>query len=543
MSQNSIFGLNSGFDTAQVVDQLIELQSRPIDINLAKREDQVTRLTTFQDLKSRLQSFRTTLNTLNKDTRFISTKGVFTPTGSTTTQIVDISTTSTASSGTFTLEVTQLAREAKISTAGYESITSTVPTGTLELIVGGKTTLINIDSTNNTLDGLRLAINNSGAEVQANLINDGNGSTPFRLSISALQTGSANTLSARIFGGAIGVGEFDLLNFTETQSPQDALLKLDGIDITKSSNVISDVIPGATLTLNGTGTGQIKLSTDLTAIRDKVNDFISGYNSLIQFIQEQSSFDPETLETGLLFGNFAVSNLQNLLRSTVSGKVTGITGEFEFLSQVGVTTQSDGTLVLETDALNEALTQNVGNVAELFSSRGTVDNVNVTFIGFTDKTQAGTYEIRVFNGQPQIRKQGETEFVDAPGSGNFFAGPEGHDSEGLNFRLANLADGDYGTITVSIGVAETLNRQIDFLTDSTQNGPLTSEINTITKTIDDLDETLFKLDERLKEFERNIRERFTNLEIILGRLNTQRESFASSIANIQGIFGAQKKNG
>ncbi|MFQ5482478.1 MAG: flagellar filament capping protein FliD [Nitrospinaceae bacterium] len=472
----SVFGVNSGFDTAKVVDQLILLQSRPIEINLAKRDAEVEKLNALQDLKSRLQTFKTTLNTFNTESRFIATQGTFTQTGTTTTDIAQITTTSTATSGTFTLEVTTLAREAKTASPGFAAISSTVSQGFLELVVGGKTTLIKIDSTNDTVDGVRLAINNSGVAATANFVDDGDATNPIRLVISGNKTGVANAVSARIFTAGIGVGEITTLAFTQTQAAQDAALKLDGIAITKSSNVISDVISGAILTLSGTGTGDVKISTDLTEIRQKVTDFVSGFNDLNSFVSDQASFDPDTLETGVLFGNFAVQNLQNQLRSTATGKVQGTTGQFNFLSQVGITTQSDGTLVLETSKLNDALNLDVGNVAELFSSKGAVTNSNVTFIGFTQETEPGTYDIRVSGGQAQIRKQGETTFLNAVGSGNFFSGPVGHSSEGLNFRLSSLVDANYGAITVSIGTGEQINRLITNLTDTTLNGPLASEI-------------------------------------------------------------------
>ncbi len=530
----SIFGAQAGFDTAKVVEQLIALQNRPIDINLAKRDVQVEKLETFEDLKTRLGTFKTVLNTLNKGSRFISTQGNFTGSGTTTTDIVDITTTSTATSGTFTISVSQLAREAKLTSEGFASLDTTIPQGTLELVVGGTTTLININATNNTVDGLRLAINNSGAEVTANFVNDGS-DNPIRLTLSGNNTGADNTVSARIFTTGLGVGETTQLSFTETQSSLDALLELDGISISKSSNTVTDIITGAIIKLQGTGEGNIQLSTDFDSIRDKVTNFVSEYNNLTEFIQNLVSFNADTLESGSFLGNFAIQNLQNILRGTVSGEVSGVQGPFGFLSQIGITTQSDGKIVLETAKLNDALQADLGNVSDLFSSRATVSNVNTTFIGFLETTQAGTYDIRVQNGVPQIRRQGETAFVDATGTGNFFAGPEGHASEGLNFRLASLADGDYGTITLAIGVAESLNRKISFLTDSTQNGPVTSEINTITQTIDNLDDTLLSLDTRIAEFEKNIRERFSNLEIILGRLNTQSQTFASSIASIQNL--------
>lgn len=318
-------------------------------------------------MKARLGSFKTVLNTLNKESRFISTQGSFSGTGTTTTDIVDITTTSTATSGTFTLSVSQLAREAKLTSEGFASLEATIPSGTLELIVGGNTTLIDINSTNNTVDGLRLAINNSGAEVSANFVNDGS-ANPIRLVISGNQTGAENTVSARIFTNGLGVGEQTQLSFTETQTPLDALMTLDGISISKSSNTVTDIINGAILKLKGTGDGNIQLSTDLGAISDKVTDFVTEYNDLTEYIQELLSFNPETLESGAFLGNFAIQNLQNILRGTVSGEVSGTQGPFSFLSQVGITTQSDGKIVLENSKLNDALQSDLGNVADLFQA-------------------------------------------------------------------------------------------------------------------------------------------------------------------------------
>ena len=156
----------------------------------------------------------------------------------------------------------------------------------------------------------------------------------------------------------------------------------------------------------------------------------------------------------------------------------------------------------------------------------------MTFIGFTSDTQPGGYNIRVTDGVPQLAASGSTTFVDAVGNGNFFAGAEGTDAEGLNFRIASLIDGDYGNISLSIGVAEITNRVLANLTDASLEGPLEAEI-------EDFDDTLLQLEGRIILFEENIRERFTNLEVVLGRLNSQKAAFESSIAGIQSLFSGK----
>ncbi len=535
MAETSIFGIQSGFDTADVVSKLIQLQGRPIELKLAQVELEEEKLNAFQDLKSQLQVFKNSLASINTESRFISNKGEFSKTSGDG-DVVEINPTSLSTSGSFTLEVTQLAKESKITSAGFESITSEIQQGIFEIKVGDKTTFIQIDSSNNSLDGLRLAINNSGADVQASFINDGSGSTPVRLLLSGTKTGAENSVTARLFTSSIGTGEFDAMTFTETQTAQDALLKLDGIDIVKSSNTVNDVVQGTILNLVSIGSGTIEVKTDREEIKTKIFDFVDGYNQLFEFLRDQLTFDEETLETGLLFGNFMVQNLQNTLRSVTTGEIDGLKGANSFLAQIGITTQSDGTLIVDSTKLDEALLGDSQSVAELFASKGIASNSAVTFVGFTDKTQAGSFEVRVLGGVPQLRKIGEPNFTNATGTGNFFAGAEGTSAEGLNFRIGTSVDGDYGTIDLTMGVAEQLNSEISALLDTTQNGPLESEIKTVTNTIDDLNETIFDMDERLELFEQNIRDRFINLELILGRLNTQRQAFSNSIESIKSAF-------
>jgi len=329
------------------------------------------------------------------------------------------------------------------------------------------------------------------------------------------------------------------ISFETTQTARDASLLLDGVSITKSSNTVTDVISGAALKLQSAGSGTISLSTDTEAITTKVSDFVDEFNDISLFLAEQLALDSETEETGVLFGNFAVQNLQQILRSSISSKVTGISGDYTYLSQIGITTQSDGTIILDTDDFSDALVGDIENVSQLFSSNGSVTNSSVAYVGFTSDTEPGYYDIQVSNGVPQLSNSGASTFVNASGSGNFWAGSSG-DSTGLNFRISSLTDGSYGQISLSIGVAEILNRELKDMVDSSLNGPLVTELDTIKETVDDYNETLLEQAERLLEFEESLKARFTNLEIVLGRLNAQKDTFNSALAGIQNIFSKRK---
>ena len=196
MAQTAIFGINSNLDTGGIIDNLVALQRSPIDIVEAKRALEDAKLLSFQDLRGRLQTFKSILTTFNTEAEFLATKSSFANTNATdTNSVVSLSTSSQASSGTFSLTVNNLARETKIVSAGFASTSGAVTQGDIVIIVGTTSATITIDSTNDTADGLRLAINNSGLDVKATFLNDGSSTNPVRLVISGTQTGADNSVS------------------------------------------------------------------------------------------------------------------------------------------------------------------------------------------------------------------------------------------------------------------------------------------------------------------------------------------------------------
>ena len=548
MAQTAIYGINSNLDTGGIIDNLISLQRSPITTVEAKRALEDAKLLSFQDLRDRLQTFKGVANTLNTEARFLSTKADFSNNNATdTNSVVSLSTNSQASSGTYSLSVSNLARESKLVSAGFSSTSGAVTQGVINIVAGTASAAITIDSTNNTVDGLRIAINNSGLDVNATFLNDGSSTNPLRLVLSGTKTGTDNvvtiqptssTTSTFLFGTGIQTSSqvgTNLVDFTETQSAQNANFFIDGIAVSKSANVVSDVIDGTILTLDSTGSGTVTLSSDSDAIKDKVQAYIDGYNELASHLTSELSLETETGETGVLFANFTIQNLQQKLRETITTQILGVTGDFSYLSQIGIRTVSDGTLTLDDGDFTDALAANISNISQLFSSSSATSSSAVTFIGFTNNTLPGSYDIRVQNGVPQIASSGSTTFTDAVGSGNFYAGAEGTDAEGLNFRISSLNDGDYGKLNLSIGVAQITNRILANLTDASLNGPLEAEIDSATETIKDFDETIVQMEERVVIFEETLKQRFTNLEVILGRLNSQRDAFNQSIAGIQAL--------
>ena len=544
MAFTSIFGIKSGFDSASLVQKLIALQARPMDLKLAQLQAKETELEAFQSLRTQLQTFQSVINGMGTVDRFNQTAADFTVTAGTG-NILSIATSSSASVGTHDITVNAMAQETTLlSDTGYASVNDVVPSGAggasttfhIELNVGGALTLVNLNATDTVQDVVD-AINASGADVTASAIDDGSGVNPIKIVIQGNQPGTTNAVSAFQYrnpgGGSAQVTEG---TFTAAQAASDASVTVDGITFARSTNTISDIIPGVTLNLESLGSGTLTISTDNTAITGNIQDFVDAFNKLTGFIDEQTEFNPETFATGIMFGNSSVQRLESNLRRIATGQVTGTGGTFEFLSQIGITTQNDGKLSLDEVKLDAALTTDLDSVVSLFTSSGSASDANVTFVGYTDNTVAGTYDVQVVGGVPQLSPAGAGTFVDAVNNGSYFTGAVGTDAEGLSFSMASLVDASYGTITLSVGVIPRLNQEISVLLDSSQQGPLTSELDSITESIDDLNETLLRMDDRLELFERNIRQQFVNLEIILGRLDAQRNAFQQALQNLGSAF-------
>ncbi|CAI2718042.1 flagellar filament capping protein FliD [Nitrospina watsonii] len=535
MAITSIFGLQSGFNTSEVVEQLIALQQRPLEAKVSERELQIDKLDLFKELRTLAGSFKSLVRTMDIRDRMLNKVGDFL--GDTSTAKVGVNTSVNSPTGAFDINVTQLAQTGIVqSDDRFSAATDTYNPGLdgefFRITVGSTVTDITVGG-DETVQEIVDLINASAADVTAKVVDDGS-ATPISIVIEGNQTGSSQDVTARYFEG--GTDQF----FTSIQTAQDSTFTLDSISYTRSTNTVNDVITGTTLSLDALGSGTINISIDTDNIRTKIEDFVKQFNEVQTFIDEQAFFDSDTLESGPLFGQFSVRNLEETLSNLVSSQVTGLSSSFSFLSQIGISTQDDGTLVLDSAKLSSALVSDPEGVANLFITSGSATDANVDFLNANSKTEQGTFELQVTGGVPELRKVGEASFTAAvQGPGSTFIGAAGTSAEGLVFSIDSselASNGSKGTIAVSIGVAEKLDRVLTFNTDTTQNGPLMGDINTTTEQIEDLNEVILRLDDRLKLFEDRIRNQFIQLEVILGQLDAQRKAVESSLSNLSGLL-------
>jgi flagellar hook-associated protein 2 len=226
---------------------------------------------------------------------------------------------------------------------------------------------ITIASTD-TLANIATKINDAGVGASASIINDGSSGSPFRLSISSRNSGSAARL---VFDGS-GVG----LTSTSLVKGQDAVLiyggganGTGGLLSTSATNNVTGLVPSLTLGLTGVGSTSVSVTSDTSQVATAVQSFVTNYNAVITNIANVTNFDAaNNANIGILFGNSTVLQVQQALgtfantnyNSSIGGTLTG-------LGSIGITVGTDGTLTLDSDTLNSVLASDPTDVQNLFT--------------------------------------------------------------------------------------------------------------------------------------------------------------------------------
>ncbi len=360
-------GVGSGLDLDSILTSLEESKEASLLTPITNQETSVNaEITAYGTLTSALTKLQTAAEALADSSLYESLTTSLSGSG------VTAATTSDAVAGTYKLEVTQLAQAQSLTTDGVASKTTALGTGTLTLQVGSEDAVsITLTSSNNTLEGIRTAINASGAGVTASIVNDGSG-TPYRLVLTSDSTGTESEMTvsytsddstdaaSSLFGYDGSTG-----NMTQTVEALDAQLTINGISITSQTNTVEDALQGVTLNLSATGSSQtLTISQDTDAIYDAVSAFVTAYNSYVSTVDTLTSYDADADTAGELLGDSTTRRISTKLSSDLYSAVGS--GTFSYLSQLGISLEVDGTLSIDEDTLTAAITDNIDAVSEFF---------------------------------------------------------------------------------------------------------------------------------------------------------------------------------
>jgi len=382
-------GIGSNLDVNSIVSQLMAVERRPL-VQLDSREAAFqAQLTAFGSLKGAVAAFQNAMLGLRDAGRF----GSFSA-QSGNPAVVAATAATTASPGNYMVNVTALAVPQVLQAQGLPSISAAGSTGAVTLQLGdGARHSISVDATNNTLSGLRDAINAAQDDVEATIINDGSPS-PFRLLLTAARGGASNTinLAHTLSAGAL---KDALDGVTEAQAPVNASVNVNGVSISGAANQLADAIPGVMLTLNATGSSRITVSRDTAQVQGAVQGFVKAYNDLSSTVATLTAYNAATGRGGTLVGNSAAISVQTQLRAAAGSALAGVSGELSRLSQVGVEFDRNGRLALDAARLNAAIASRPDDIASLFALRGRSTSDLVQFVSSGSASQPGAYEVHI----------------------------------------------------------------------------------------------------------------------------------------------------
>ncbi|GAA7767698.1 MAG: flagellar hook protein [Burkholderiaceae bacterium] len=399
MAALDFLGIGSNMQLGTLLDQLATAERLPLKALETQNTAYQAKLSGYGTIKSMLSAFQASANSLAKLDTFGAVKAQVS-----NSDVMTVATGANAIAGNYNVNVKSLAQAQSLAGAGQLKQDAIIGTGTLTFefgVTGGydadpasptygtyvnptftptadSAKTVTIDSSNQTLQGIRDAINKANMGVKASIINDGSG-TPYRLVLNSEKTGEA--MSMRITGSSPELQA--LAGYDPVAGPQpggmkevvratNAQLTINDIAITSASNVVTDAAQGVTMTLKKTGTTSMTLTQDLDSIKAAVQGLATAYNNLQSATKQLTAFDVKSGTKAALTGDGVLRGIQSTLRSVLNTPEAGMRdGAATTLAQLGVTLQKDGTMSVDTKKLDAALAGNLADVTALFGGDGT----------------------------------------------------------------------------------------------------------------------------------------------------------------------------
>ncbi|WP_334018930.1 flagellar filament capping protein FliD [Alteromonas sp. S015] len=374
-------GVGSGLDLEAIISATIQASNQPKLQKFSERESELSvQLTSIGAIKSVMSKLQDVFEGLSDPEEFNKrTANVRQPdSASSLGDLVSVSADNTATTGSFDISVSQLAQGSRAKSDPASTFTSadeviTSSASTLTFSAGANSFDIDIEA-GATLEDIRQAINDASGSfgVSANIINTGSESL---LVIESFEAGAGNDLVItnnnaeldRLSTVANGGGAGGMTIAAEDVA-QDAIIEVDGIQITNSSNVFSDAVQGLSITARRVSeSGEVAnadVNFDREGVTTKIDEFIAAFNNTIDMISQQS-----TLVSSPLFGDATVRSIKNQLTNALTNQISGA-GSFETIFDIGLSLNESGKLEKQNvvRSVEEALDEDFANVGKLFTN-------------------------------------------------------------------------------------------------------------------------------------------------------------------------------
>jgi len=422
-----ISGLSSGFDWRSMIDQLMEVEHRRVDVIENKKSDYEAQLKEWQSFNTKLQALNTAVEDLKDPESF----NLFATSMSSDnpsylgSDLLSVHTNSFAARGTYLIQVTNLATAEKLSSNPFTSRSEMLGSAYAgDIVINGQAiTIHETDSLAHVAEMINNA--NTGTNptgVTASIINYA--PNDYRLIVTSDETGadgiSLSDGSAGTLVQAFGWQDNQIVAGT------DAVVEIDGVAVTRSSNVIDGVIAGITLSLKAESdstTITLNVDRDLDKIKSNLQHLVDKYNDVMAYINSQFAYNADTEETsGILFGDGTLRSVKDDLTYLISSTTLGL---------VGIENHLDGAnqleLRIDESRLNSSLQTNFREVVGLLTGQGTPSDSRVSYIAHSQNTQAGEYAIHIDQAATRAEASGSVD-ISAGGIDDALIISQGDDS-------------------------------------------------------------------------------------------------------------------
>ena len=382
-----------------LVSQLMAVAKQPITALNTQISTEQTQLSDFGTISGIVSSLQTTITNLN-------VSAVVNSASSSNTAAVTATAASNAVAGIYSMNVTALAQSQSLVSAGQASSSTAISNGTATTLTfdfgttsgttftsnGSGAKSITINSTNNTLSGIALAINTANIGVTATIVNDGSATAPYHIVVTSNNTGASNSLKISTSGGDGTINSLMAYdpaaakNMSQTVAAQNASFTLNGIAISSASNTVTNAVQGVSLNLGSVTSSPavVTIGPNTQGVTANITSFVNSYNALWTKLQAVSSYGTASTAGGSptgagdLAGNSTVRMMMNQMQSVLDTATTPATGgSLSYLAQIGVALQTNGTLSIDSTTLSNALSNKFSDVSNLLTAAtGVGTNMN-----------------------------------------------------------------------------------------------------------------------------------------------------------------------
>lgn len=388
MSVIRFSGIASGIDTSSLIESLLSQQRQ---LKITPLQDTLTTLTDSNDALSELKTLLSNLQSAAASLRTVNGGAIAKDSTSSNETVATAAVSNAANTGSYGLTVESLAKAGSVSfdaryASSDEALLNTINdmdpaidrTIRFTLGTGDSEETIDIELTSSTtVSQFVQEFNESTDLADATLVNTGSTESPQYAIV--IQSRSEGTEEGSVVVSQPGAG-VNLGAYVADQtaiSATDATFRISGIDglITRGSNTVSDVLEGMTLKLHSTGSTTINVTQDTSATKTTIKNLVEAYNEVFEFVQENDAITLEQDGASVtpIFGALSnvsvddslIESLRSALRSAVA-----TSGETRTLSDLGITTQRDGTLAFDEDIFEDGLEADPTSSEEVLSILG-----------------------------------------------------------------------------------------------------------------------------------------------------------------------------